>query len=131
MLEVQMPFHIRPIVLIVEDEAFVARSYADTIIHTGASVGGPFPSCEAAEDWLGTHSPDVAILDITLQDGNSAQLAKKLCGREIPFVVVSGCSADSVGIDQIFKSAPWLEKPFASKALESALRTMMASEPNT
>ena len=124
-----MPFRIRPIVLIVEDEAFVARSYADTVINTGASVGGPFPSCEAAEDWLGSHSPDVAILDIT--HGNSAQLAKKLCGREIPFVVVSGCSADSVGIDQIFKSAPWLEKPFASKALKSALRTMMASEPNT
>ena len=56
---------------------------------TPPSVGGPFPSCEAAEDWLSTHSPDVAIPDTTLQDGNSAQLAKKPCGREIPFVVVS------------------------------------------
>jgi hypothetical protein len=59
----------------------------DAAIDAGASVGGPFLSCESAEEWLNLHSPDVAIIDVRLQDGSSAQLAKKLCGREIPFVV--------------------------------------------
>jgi DNA-binding NarL/FixJ family response regulator len=125
-----VPFRTRPIVLIAEDEANVAMPCADVVIDTGASVAGPFSSCEAAVEWLSINSPDVAIIDVTLQDGNSAQLAKKLCGREIPFVVVSGSSADSVGIDEIFKSGPRLEKPLASEVLESALRTMLAPEPN-
>ena len=125
-----MPFRTRPIVLIVEDDLLVATSY-DTVTDTGALVGGPFPSCESAEEWLRVHSPDVAIIDMTLRDGNSTQLAKRLCGREIPFVVVSGYPADSVGIDEIFKSARWLKKPFASNELRSALRTMLESEPST
>ena len=49
---------------------------------------------KSAEEWLSVHNPDVAILDIMLQDGNSAELAKKLCGRGIPFLVVSGYSAN-------------------------------------
>ena len=86
---------------------------------------------KSAEKWLSVHNPDVAILDVTLQDRNSAELAKKLCGREIPFLVVSGYSAESEGIDEIFKSAPWLEKPVTSTALESALRSLIASQPST
>ena len=38
-----MPFRIRPIVLIVEDEAFVARSYADTVIKTRRLGRGSLP----------------------------------------------------------------------------------------
>jgi hypothetical protein len=45
---------------------------------------------------------------------------------EIPFLVVSGYSAESEGIDEIFKSAPWLEKPVTAAALESALRSLIA-----
>jgi DNA-binding NtrC family response regulator len=123
-------FRTRPIVLIVEDDPVIAMTYEDAAIDAGASVGGPFLSCESAEEWLNIHSPDVAIIDVKLQDGCSAQLAKKLCDREIPFVVVSGYSADSVGIDPIFKSALWLEKPFVSEVLESALHTMLESEPS-
>jgi DNA-binding response OmpR family regulator len=94
-------------------------------------VAGSFSSCESAEDWLSVHDPDLAIIDIMLPDGNSAELAKKLCGREIPFLVVSGHSAESEGIDEIFKSALWLEKPVTSAALESALRSLVASRPST
>jgi hypothetical protein len=78
-------------------------------------------------EWLSVHDPDMAILDVVLQDGNSAGLAKKLCGREVPFLVVSGYSAESEGIDEIFKSAPWLQKPVTAAALESALRSLIAS----
>ena len=92
---------------------------------------GSFLSCESAEKWLSVHNPDVAILDVTLQDGNCAELAKKLCGREIPFLVVSGHSAESEGIDEIFKSAPWLEKSVTSAALEAALHSLIVSQPST
>jgi DNA-binding response OmpR family regulator len=94
-----MAFRARPTVLIAEDNPLIAVSYEDIVTDAGLSVGGSFLSCESAEKWLSVHNPDVAILDITLQDGNCAELAKKLCGREIPFLVVSGHSAESEGID--------------------------------
>lgn len=122
-----MAFRTRPTVLIAEDDPLIAMSYVDIVIDAGLSVGGSFASCQSAKQWLSVHSPDVAILDVKLQDGNSAELAKKLCGREIPFVVVSGYSAESEGIDDIFKSATWLQKPLTSTALQSALRTLIAS----
>jgi two-component SAPR family response regulator len=116
-----MAFRASPTVLIAEDNHLIALCYEDVVTDAGLSVGGSFLSCESAEEWLSVHNPDVAILDIMLQDGNSAELAKKLCGREIPFLVVSGYSAESEDIDEIFKSAPWLEKPVTSTALESAV----------
>lgn len=125
-----MAFRARPTVLIAEDDPLIAVSYEDIVAEAGLSVGGSFASCELAEEWLSVHTPDVAILDVTLQDGNSAELAKKLCGREIPFLVVSGYSADSEGIDEIFKTVPWLQKPLTSASLQSALRTLTASESN-
>jgi DNA-binding NtrC family response regulator len=117
----------RPIVMIAEDNPLIVESYEDIVTDAGLSVGGSFLSCKSAEEWLSVHDPDMAILDVVLQDGNSAGLAKKLCGREIPFLVVSGYSAESEGIDEIFKSAPWLEKPVTAAALESALRSLVAS----
>ena len=126
-----MAFRARPTVLIAEDKPLIAVSYEDIVTDAGLSVEGAFLSCESAEKWLSVHNPDVAILAVTLQDGNCAELAKKLCGREIPFLVVSGHSAESEGIDEIFKSAPWLEKSVTSAALEAALHSLIVSQPRT
>jgi len=62
-----MAFRTRPIVLIVEDDPVIAMTYEDAAIDAGASVGGPFLSCESAEKWLSVHHPDLAIIDIALQ----------------------------------------------------------------
>jgi DNA-binding response OmpR family regulator len=81
-----MAFRPRPTVLIAEDNPVIALSYEEIVIDPGLSVGGSFLSCKSAEECLDVHNPDVAILDVTLQDGNSAQLAKKLCGTESRFL---------------------------------------------
>jgi DNA-binding response OmpR family regulator len=126
-----MAFRSSPTVLIAEDNPLIAASYENIVTDAGLSVGGSFLSCESAEEWLNAHNPDLAIIDIMLQDGNSAELAKKLCGREIPFLVITGCSVESEDVDNVFKSAPWLEKPISSAALEFALRSLIASELRT
>jgi two-component SAPR family response regulator len=126
-----MVFRTRPIVLIVDDEPLISMLYEEIVIDAGLSVGGTFASCESAEEWLNVHDPDLAIIDITLQDGNSVELAKKLCGRKIPFLVVSGYPAESDGIDEIFKSAPWVAKPVTPASLQSALQSLIASECNS
>jgi two-component SAPR family response regulator len=124
-----MAFRTTPIVLIVEDEPFITMFYEE-IIDAGLSVGGSFVSCKSAEEWLSVHNPDLAIIDVSLRGGNSAELPKKLCGRKIPFLVISGYSAKSDGIDEIFKSAPWVVKPVTPASLQSALRALVASELN-
>src|SRR5664279_798543 len=126
-----MAFRSSHTVLIAEDNPLIAASYENIVTDAGLSVGGSFLSCESAEEWLNDHNPDLAIIDIMLQDGNCARLAKKLCGREIPFLVVTGCSVESEDIDNVFKSASWLEKPISSAALEFALRSLIASELRT
>jgi DNA-binding response OmpR family regulator len=126
-----MAFRASPTVLIAEDNPLIAASYEDILTDAGLSVGGSFLSCESAEEWLNVHNPDLAIIDIMLQDGSSSELAKKLCGRDIPFLVVTGYYVESEDIDNVFKSAPWLEKPVSSAALEFALRSLIASEPRT
>jgi two-component SAPR family response regulator len=76
--------------------------------------------------WLSIYSPDVAIIDIKLQDGSSAELAKKLCDRKIPFLAVSGYPADD-GSDEVFQSAPWVAKPVTPDSLQLALRSILAA----
>jgi len=121
-----MVFRTRPIVLIVD-----SMPYEEIVIDAGLSVGESFASCESAEEWLSVHHPDFAIIDIPLQDGNSAELAEKLCGRKFPFLVVSGYPAESDGIDEIFKPAPWVVKPVPAASLQSALHSLIASESNS
>ena len=119
-----------PVVLIVEDEPLVSMIYEDIVTDAGLSVGGSFSSSKSAEEWLSAHDADVAIIDIKLQDGSSAELAKKLCGRKIPFLVVSGYSSNN-GHDEVFKSATWVAKPATPDLLQAALRGILdASTPN-
>jgi two-component SAPR family response regulator len=73
-----MAFRASPTVLIAEDNRLIALCYEDIVTDAGLSVGGSFLSRESAEEWLSVHNPDLAILDIMLQDGNSVELAKKL-----------------------------------------------------
>jgi DNA-binding response OmpR family regulator len=119
----------RLIVLIAEDDPFVSMTYEEIVTDAGLSVGGSFASCKSAEKWLSVHNPDAAIIDIKLEDRSSAELAKKLCGRKIPFLVVSGYSAND-GTDEVFQSAPWVTKPVTPDTLQSALRALAASALN-
>ena len=80
-----MAFRASPTVLIAEDNRLIALYHEDVVTDAGLSVGGSFLSSESAEEWLSVHNPDVAILDITLQDGNSAELAKKLAAGRFRF----------------------------------------------
>ena len=112
-----MPIPEKPVVLILEDDPFLALWYEDIIRYAGASVGASFPSCEAAEEWLSGREPDAAIVDVSLQDGSGAHLAKTLCGRKIPFLVVSSHPANSQSVELRFsslangcKSRPHLER---------------------
>jgi CheY-like chemotaxis protein len=114
-----------PIILIVERDDVSAASHESIVLDAGFSVGASWSNCASAEKWLSAHSPDAAILDVKLQDKSCIELANKLSAREIPFLAVSGYSADTPGVNRIFRSAPWLEKPVTSAGLHLALRSIL------
>ena len=114
-----------PIILIVERDDVSAASHESIVLDAGFSVAASWSNYASAEKWLSAHSPDAAILDVKLQDKSCVELANKLSAREIPFLAVSGYSAGTPGVNRIFRSAPWLEKPITSAGLYLALRSIL------
>ncbi len=115
----------QPIILIVERDDALATSHESSVVDAGFSVGASWPDSSSAGRWLNAHNPDAAILDVKLQDKACVELAEKLTLREIPFIAVSGYSADTPGFDRIFRSVPWLGKPVTSAGLQLALRSIL------
>jgi DNA-binding response OmpR family regulator len=115
----------RPIVLVLEDEAIIAVDLQDELQDAGYGIAGPFASCSDALAWLGTASPDTAILDTTLKDGSCRQIALELSRREIPFLIYSGYREDRELLPD-FHHVTWFEKPVSPFVLVQACRQLLA-----
>jgi DNA-binding response OmpR family regulator len=103
-------------VLLVEDEALIALAIADDLERKGYEVAGPFHRCRDSLEWLARNTPDLAIIDIHLRDGSSAELAVALRERGVPFIVFSGEKRDGQ-VSEAFADARWLSKPVSTRQL--------------
>ncbi len=97
-------------ILIVEDEAVIGLVLADALTDEGHRIIGPFASQHEALDTLDYSRPDVAILDLTLQDGLCSGLARELRSRHLPFMVYSGHDRKRI-TSEVLHDVPWIEKP--------------------
>lgn len=80
-------------VLIAEDELLIAMDVMDELGAAGFVTIGPFARTAQALDYCRAHTPDCAVLDVRLQDGESFPLADLLAERKVPFVFHSGHAA--------------------------------------
>jgi two-component system, response regulator PdtaR len=110
------PSNSRPLVLILEDEALIALNLQDELQDAGYGVAGPFTDCSAALDWLRTATPDMGILDATLNDGSCHSVAAELSRREVPFLIYSGHQEDQQLLAE-FHHITWIEKPVPAGVL--------------
>ncbi len=121
-----------PLVLLVEDEALIALALMDDLEAAGYRVAGPFYRCGDTLDWLKHQTPDIAIIDIHLRDGSSAELARSLRDRDVPFIVFSGEKRDQ-RVPEAFEGARWLGKPATSRevleTVQDLLITAESSQP--
>jgi DNA-binding response OmpR family regulator len=113
-----------PVVLILEDETLIAMKLEDDFEAAGYTVSGAFATCRSALDWLGSDTPDVAVLDTTVRDGTCKDLAVELNRRGIPFVVYSGHPEDRNVIEEL-NDAVWIEKPASTDILITAIETIL------
>jgi DNA-binding response OmpR family regulator len=116
--------HGKPLVLILEDEALIGINLQDELQDAGYKVAGPFVTCAAALEWLGTETPNTAILDATLKDGPCREVALELSRREVPFLIYSGHHEDRQLLSE-FHHVTWIEKPVPCEVLVQACQRLL------
>jgi DNA-binding response OmpR family regulator len=114
-------------IVILEDEALIALDIAGQLQNAGFAIAETLSTCAAALEWLSVHTPDLAILDIQLRDGDCEEVAKTLYERKVPFVVHSGMLPDDDSHSSIFLQGKWVTKPSAPEDLTKAVRALLAS----
>lgn len=107
------------LVLIVEDEYFLADDMAQVLRKLGAQVVGPAPSTDQALALLADGSVDAAILDINLKGQMVFPVADALREQGVPFVFATGY--DAAAVPELYKDVPRWEKPFKPEDLARAL----------
>lgn len=101
---------ILPVILIAEDEQIVGMDLCDTIAEAGYLVEGPHSDLHSAMLAFQKRKPDLAILDIRLQDTVVYPFAEKLIAEDVPVIFHSG----HLPLDEVsrrFPDSPALAKP--------------------
>jgi DNA-binding response OmpR family regulator len=106
-------------VLILEDEPLIAMDHEHYAEQAGFTQITVMSTCAAAEDWLQSHTPSVALLDVQLRDGPCSGVAALLRNKGVPFVVCSGSGEGDA--DPNFHDGIWLPKPCIPEDLIIAL----------
>jgi DNA-binding response OmpR family regulator len=97
-------------VLVVEDDALIAMLISDVLTERGAIVDGPVGTAKAALQAAGASTCDLALLDVHLGRGSSAEVAALLRARGVPVAFVTGYGRS--GLPETFQDAPIVAKPF-------------------
>ena len=111
-------------VLVVEDDALIAMLIADVLTERGATVEGPVGDASAALRAADESSCDLALLDVHLGRGSSAEVAARLRARGVPVAFVTGYGRG--GLPGAFRDAPVVAKPFRDADLVRVVETVLA-----
>jgi DNA-binding NtrC family response regulator len=109
--------------LVVEDEAVIAMSLETTLQERGIIVAGAFSTEADALAWLERQSPDMAVIDVKLGDGECIVLIREPRRREVPFVIYSGLDPWRRASPE-YGSLTWIDKPADHPAILSALERL-------
>jgi CheY-like chemotaxis protein len=107
-------------VLVVEDEMMIAMLIEDMLADLGCDVVGPAHALDAALDVVLTETAlDVALLDVNLAGQPVYAVADALRAKGVPTIFCTGYG--DVGLREVDRGAPVLQKPFLAGDLASAL----------
>ncbi len=79
----------QPCVLVAEDAWSIAADLCKTVEEAGFHVEGPHCDISSAMLAFEKHRPDVAILDVQLDEGTAYALARKLADEQVPIILHS------------------------------------------
>lgn len=117
---------VEPVLMVLQNEQFYAQFLEQTLKSLGFLVGGTFWKIRDALGWLEVCTPDVALIDIEVQDGDCREIADVLFQRSVPFVVYSTMTFNSRRGDLVLRRGVFLAKPSGAErilgAVQEALR---------
>lgn len=99
------------LILVVEDEMFIALDLAATLEDEGYRVLGPAATVADALDLLGEQRPNAALLDVNLRGEMVTPVARLLRQMGVPFVLASAYARTELPDDEALTGAPYLGKP--------------------
>lgn len=108
------------LVLIVEDEIFIAVELEDIIRDAGGAVAGPAMTAPEALRLIETRKITAAILDVHLGDHDSSSVARRLEAAGIPFIFHTGNGESEISSNK-WPQAPVVNKPATPQAIRAAL----------
>jgi DNA-binding response OmpR family regulator len=114
-----------PNILLLEDEAVIAMDVEQTLVKAGLGPATSLVSCESALNWLESNTPDVAVIDIFLKDGECDEVAEILVKRGVPIVIHSARRAVASDSHRVFLSGIWVCKPSDPDQLTRAVRASL------
>ncbi|XUY27628.1 response regulator [Agrobacterium sp. rho-8.1] len=112
-------------VLIVEDEYLVAMDVETSLQAMGVNTIDIATTLYQAKESLLQARPDCVLLDVSLSDGMSYELARHLREHSIPFGFVSGYG-DTSGFPPDFADSHLLDKPFGEVELKTFVTRIMS-----
>ena len=115
-------------ILVAEDEMSIAFDLCDTVEEAGFHVDGPHAGISSAMLAFQKDKPDLAILDIELQDGDALELARTLMLEDVP-IIFHTSSRDVKEVAQDFPKSWALSKPCPPSAMIETVSQALAIEP--
>ena len=115
------------VVLLVEDDFFIGLEYIEHLTKWGVCVIGPAISDAEARKLLADRPIDAALLDVSIQGGNSFALAADLCEANIPTAFVTAFASDERMFPENLQTLTRLGKPVHDSQLHSLLTTLLSS----
>jgi two-component SAPR family response regulator len=113
-------------VLLLEDQPLIAMDTESMLKRAGFARIVHFSSVAPALAWIATFVPDLAILEVTVQDEPSVAIAEHLIDRNVPFVLYTGANRGMVR-DRIFRNAEWISKPSEIEVIEPAISRVLGT----
>jgi DNA-binding response OmpR family regulator len=108
------------LVLVVEDDFFIAEEICTALRKRGAMVIGPAADVEHGRQLMARQTLDCAVLDVNLHGEHVFQLAGELQARGVRSIFATGYDASFLPL--AFRDSVYLQKPIDIAALVRAVK---------
>ncbi len=112
-------------VLVVEDNSLLAMDLETTLVEAGAVVVDLCQTLDEAMQRADAADFAVAVLDFGLGSETVSPVARRLVNLGVPFVLYTGKSRHEPSLAE-WSDCSIVEKPASSRALVSAVRTVLS-----
>lgn len=110
--------------LLAEDDPMLGPMVAELFEDEGAEVSGPWVTVRAANLALKTRTPDAALLDVTLKDGDAYPVALTLQTLGVPYAFLSASTPSE--LPATLHPISFLQKPASRRDVLQLVRRLAA-----